>query len=66
MEPTEQIIQLDQFLKWKGLVSTGGQAKLAIQAGQVLVNGAVETRRKKKLKAGDKVTFAGRTFVVDI
>jgi ribosome-associated protein len=65
MEPTEQIIQLDQFLKWKGLVSTGGQAKLVIQGGQVLVNGAVETRRKKKLKAGDKVTFAGRTFVVD-
>ncbi len=65
MEPTEQIIQLDQYLKWKGLVSTGGQAKLAIQAGQVWVNGAVETRRKKKLKAGDKVTFAGRTFVVD-
>jgi ribosome-associated protein len=59
-------IQLDQFLKWKGLVSTGGQAKLVIQGGEVQLNGVVETRRKKKLKAGDKVTFAGRTLVVEL
>jgi ribosome-associated protein len=65
MEQTAQSIQLDQFLKWKGLVSTGGQAKLVIQGGEVLLNGVVETRRKKKLKAGDKVTYTGRTFVVD-
>jgi ribosome-associated protein len=64
-EPNEQTIQLDQFLKWKGLVSTGGQAKVVIQSGQVQLNGAVETRRRKKLKAGDKVTFAGRTLVVE-
>jgi len=64
-EPGEQTIQLDQFLKWTGLVSTGGQAKVVIQSGQVQLNGAVETRRKKKLKAGDKVTFNGRTLVVE-
>jgi ribosome-associated protein len=64
MDQTEQTIQLDQFLKWKGLVSTGGHAKHVIQGGQVLLNGVVETRRKKKLKAGDKVTYAGRTWVV--
>jgi ribosome-associated protein len=60
------IIQLDQFLKWHGLVSTGGQAKLVIQAGEVKVNGVVETRRKKKLQAGDTVTFAGRMLVVEV
>jgi ribosome-associated protein len=60
----EQIIQLDQFMKLCGLVATGGQAKVAIQSGEVLLNGVVETRRKKKLKAGDKVTFADETFVV--
>jgi ribosome-associated protein len=65
MEPTERTIQLDQFLKWQGLVSTGGQAKLIIQGGEVRLNGVVETRRKKKLVAGDKVTFAGRTVVVE-
>lgn len=64
--PEEQTIQLDQFLKWKGLVSTGGHAKVVIQGGEVLLNGVVETRRKKKLKTGDKVTFAGRTIVVNL
>jgi ribosome-associated protein len=59
-------IQLDQFLKWQGLVTTGGQAKLVIQAGEVQLNGAVETRRKKKLTTGDRVTFRGQTVVVDL
>jgi ribosome-associated protein len=62
---SESTIQLDQFMKLKGLVSTGGQAKLIIQAGEVLVNGVIESRRKKKLKAGDKVTFNGQTYVVE-
>ncbi len=66
MEQSDRTIQLDQFLKWKGLVGTGGQAKLVIQGGEVRVNGVVETRRKKKLVPGDKVTFAGRTFVVNL
>ena len=61
---TDQVIQLDQFMKVCGLVSTGGQAKVVIQGGEVLLNGVVETRRKKKLKAGDEVTFAGETFIV--
>ncbi len=64
-DQSERTIQLDQFLKWRGLVSTGGQAKLVIQAGEVQLNGVVETRRKKKLTAGDTVTFAGQTLVVE-
>jgi ribosome-associated protein len=65
MDKTEPTIQLDQFMKLKGLVGTGGQAKIVIQAGDVLVNGVVETRRKKKLKAGDEVTFNGQTLIVE-
>lgn len=64
MSITEPTIQLDQFMKIIGLVSTGGQAKLVIQGGEVLVNGVVETRRKKKLIEGDEVTFDGETYVV--
>ena len=60
----EKKIQLDQFMKLTGLVSTGGQAKLVIQGGEVLLNGVVETRRKKKLTIGDSVTFAGQTLMV--
>lgn len=62
----EKTIQLDQFLKLMGLVATGGQAKLVIQAGEVLLNGAVETRRKKKLSPGDQVTFQGQTYSVEV
>ena len=40
---------LDQFLKFVGVVGSGGQAKLAIQDGYVMVNGELETRRGRKL-----------------
>ena len=36
-------MKLDQYLKWKGWVFTGGEAKQRIQGGDVRVNGAVET-----------------------
>ncbi|MHB8900642.1 MAG: RNA-binding S4 domain-containing protein [Thermoguttaceae bacterium] len=58
-------IQLDQFLKLTGLVETGGQAKGWIQGGEVRVNGQVETRRGRKLKAGDVVDFRGESFEVE-
>ena len=59
-------IHLDQFLKLTGLVGTGGQAKVAIQAGEVLVNGEVETRRRRQLKPGDTVVFADEEFEVSL
>ena len=65
-EEAENTIQLDQFMKYVGMVGSGGQAKVVIQGGEVRVNGVVETRRKKKLKAGDKVTFRGQTQVVEL
>jgi ribosome-associated protein len=65
-EEAKNTIQLDQFMKYMGMVGTGGQAKVVIQGGEVRVNGVVETRRKKKLKAGDKVTFRGQTQVVKL
>ena len=48
-------MRLDQFLKWMGWVATGGEAKLRIQAGDVFVNGDLEQRRGRQLKAGDRV-----------
>jgi ribosome-associated protein len=57
-------MKLDQFLKWTGATSTGGQAKILIQGGQVRVNGAVETRRGRKLSPGDEVILGGERFVV--
>ncbi|BCV19934.1 RNA-binding S4 domain-containing protein [Moorella sp. Hama-1] len=57
-------IRLDQFLKWQGLAATGGQAKELIIAGQVQVNGQVETRRTHELVPGDEVEVKGVRFKV--
>jgi ribosome-associated protein len=62
---TDFVIKLDQFLKLMGVVQTGGQAKMLIQDGQVKLNGAIETRRGKKLMEGDRVTVMGSTFTVN-
>ena len=57
-------IRLGQFLKLASVVSTGGEAKARIQAGEAKVNGDVELRRGAQLHAGDRVDVAGRSFVV--
>jgi len=62
--PSEKPIQLDQFLKLANIVATGGQAKRLIQGGEVKLNGAVETRRKKKLSPGDIVEVFGMELEV--
>lgn len=59
-------IELNAFIKLKGLAPTGGQAKLLIRSGAVLVNGAVETRNKKKLREGDVVRVAEKEWKVTI
>lgn len=62
-EKKEPTIHLDQFLKTCG-VATGGQAKVMIQAGEVLVNDEVETRRRKQLRVGDEVTLGDTVYIV--
>jgi len=61
----EDSIRLDQLLKVSGLAQTGGHAKMVIQGGEVLVNGDIETRRRRKLFAGDKIEFNGEVVVID-
>ena len=60
-----ETIKLDQFLKFMGEVSTGGQAKILIKYGDVEVNGEVETRRGRKLVTGDQVLVNGKTLTVN-
>lgn len=55
----EEFIKLGQALKAAGLVESGVEAKEVIQDGLVKVNGEVDTRRGKKLYAGDVVSFDG-------
>ncbi|EJK57093.1 hypothetical protein THAOC_22905 [Thalassiosira oceanica] len=58
------LIDLQTFLKLCNLVQTGGEAKAAIQSGDVRLNWEVETRRSKKLYAGDEVTYGEVTLDV--
>lgn len=57
-------IELAQFLKLADLCQTGGEAKYAVQNGEVLLNGEVETRRSRKLYPGDQVSYQGKTVQV--
>jgi len=59
-------IELCQLLKFAGLADTGGGAKMVISEGQVLLNGAVETQKRKKVMAGDRVTLGDETIVVKV
>lgn len=56
---------LDQFLKLSSVAGTGGHAKFLIQNGEVTVNGETETRRRRKLFAGDVVEVGGKQLLVN-
>ncbi|MDY3051914.1 MAG: RNA-binding S4 domain-containing protein [Ndongobacter sp.] len=59
-------IRLDQALKLANAVSSGAEAKMLIQDGQVLVNDEICTMRGKKLVSGDRVCFDGCSWEVKI
>ncbi|WP_321365479.1 RNA-binding S4 domain-containing protein [uncultured Desulfuromusa sp.] len=59
-----KFIELYKILKIEGLSSSGGEAKAVIAAGQVLVNGATETQKRKKITAGDTVEFNSEKILV--
>lgn len=57
-------IRLGQFLKLANLVQDGFEAKVRIQYEEVLINGEIETRRGRKLVAGDTVEFGGNVYIL--
>ena len=58
VEINKEPIELYKLLKFESLVTSGGEGKFVIAAGLVRVNGAVETRKRKKIVSGDTVEFA--------
>ena len=60
-----EYIKLDALLKFAALAASGGEAKTVIAEGLVSVNGEVCTMRGKKLRAGDRVEFDGRTVAIE-
>ncbi len=57
-------IELYQILKVEGLVNSGGEAKQVIAEGKVMLNNAVETRKRKKVFEDDLVSFNGNSYLV--
>lgn len=56
---SSDFIKLDSFLKLANMVGSGGEAKILIADGEVLVNDQVELRRGRKLFPGDRVSYGG-------
>ena len=59
-----EFIKLQDLLKFAGAVETGGDAKLIIQEGRVVVNGEPCAMRGKKLRPGDRAVIDGETELV--
>lgn len=59
-----EFVELYKILKFEGISESGGAAKQTIADGLVSVNGAVETRKRKKISAGDQIEVEGQTIDV--
>ncbi|HAW94293.1 MULTISPECIES: RNA-binding S4 domain-containing protein [unclassified Arsukibacterium] len=61
---SKQPVELYKVLKFEGLCSSGGEAKAAVDAGLVKVNGLVETQKRKQVNAGDTLSFGTETLIL--
>ena len=59
-------VELYKILKFEGLVASGGAAKSAIDGSEVTVNGTTETRKRRKILAGDTISFNGESLRVSL
>ena len=66
IEISEEPIELYKILKFENMVNSGGEAKYVISEGQVIVNGKVETRKRKKIFSGDVVEFREEKIRVQV
>ncbi len=66
IEISEEPIELYKILKFENLVGSGGEAKHVIAEGYVIVNGEVETRKRKKIFSGDVVEFGNEKIRVKV
>jgi len=64
IEISREPVELYKILKFEGVAASGGEAKSLIDSGQVSVNGAVETRKRKKIVSGDVIRFKDEEFKV--
>ena len=66
VEVTKEPVELYKILKFEGMTGSGGEAKQVIADGLVLVNGKVETRKRKKIVTGDTIEFANEIIRIQL
>lgn len=63
VELRDEPVALYKVLKFEGLVSSGAVAKQCIADGEVSVNAVVETRKRRQIRVGDRISFADVTLI---
>jgi len=66
VEITSEPVELFKILKFEGMVSSGGEAKLVIADGRVLLNGKIETQKRKKIVSGDIIKYDEETIQIQL
>ena len=66
VEISEEPTELYKILKFENMVGSGGEAKFVISEGQVVVNGKVETKKRKKIFSGDVIEFGKEIIRIQI
>lgn len=66
VEISKEPVELYKILKFEGLVPNGGAAKAAVSGGQVLVNGVIETRKRKQIVSGDIIEFMNVKYKISL
>ena len=61
---THEPVELFKLLKFEGWAPSGGQAKMLVGQGLVKLNGQIETRKRKKVVAGDVIEFNGESMTI--
>ena len=59
-------VELFKLIKFEGLAQSGGEAKKMIEEEMVLVNGEVETRKRRKIVTGDTITVGDEQFITEL
>ena len=66
VEVSHEPIELYKILKFESMVASGGEAKAVIAEGLVLVNGVIETRKRKKIFSGDTIDFEKEKIFIQL
>ena len=59
-------VELFKILKFENLAGSGAEAKAAVASGQVLINGKIETRKRKQIVAGDTIEFGADKIIISL